>query len=629
MEHRREIDGLRALAVVPVILFHAGLDFFSGGFVGVDVFFVISGYLITSIILQGQQRGRFTLSGFYERRARRILPALFLVMLACLLPAWLLLIPQDLKLFSQSLAAVTVFGSNFLFYSANDYFDVASEFSPLLHTWSLAVEEQYYVLFPLFMMFTWRYARRWTAHLIAVALLVSLALSEWGLNGHRAFTFFMLPTRGWELMIGALLAFAPARPAGVENARAQAGGLAGMALIVASILLLDDNTPFPGLAALPPTIGTALIIRYATQETWAGRLLALPLPVGIGLISYSAYLWHQPLLAFARHGLGGELALPVAATLVALTFLLAWLSWRYVETPFRDARRISLRTLVIAGSACAALFISLGVAGHLHNGFDARLTAEQRAIVAWTTLDIDTLYRRDTCFLPAMHAAAFADACAGTGGAPDVLVWGDSYAAALAAGLRTRNPNLAQYTGSGCPPIADYPRERPPHCAQRNQQIVENIRALQPRHVVLHANWLLYSTRETTDRLAATLATLHAVAPAADLLVVGVVPQWSPSLPINLVRAGVPLTAEHSMPLADYRNRQRYDAGLRALADANGARFVSALDVFCTAGDCRVVLPDGGNFAPTAWDNGHLTLPGSLQLAAQLGIPPAPGASAR
>jgi len=624
MDHRREIDGLRALAVVPVILFHAGMDTFSGGFVGVDVFFVISGYLITSIILGAQQKGTFTLANFYERRARRILPALFLVMFACLLPAWFLLIPQDLQLFAQSLAAVTVFGSNVLFYSVNDYFDVASEFSPLLHTWSLAVEEQYYVLFPLFMMLAWRYARRWIVHGIAAGLLLSLALSEWGLNGHRAFTFYMLPTRGWELMIGALLAFAPPlqHTGGTRNLRAETAALAGIAMIGTAILWYDASTPFPGLAALLPTLGTALVIRYAVAGTLAGRLLSLPLFVGIGLVSYSAYLWHQPLLAFARHAFGGELSVGVAGTAVALTFLFAWLSWRYVETPFRDRQRVSTRTLVVSATGGAVFFIALGLLGHASRGFDGRLDARQQDVVAWASYDVTALYRRNTCFLPATDPAAFADDCAGAPPSPPVLVWGDSYAAALAAGLRTQVAGIAQYTGSGCPPVADYPLDRPPHCAQRNREVMERVRVLQPQAIVLHANWLLYSRREVLDHFDATLARLRATLPNARIVVVGVVPQWTPSLPIHLIRAGVMLDGEHRMALHDIGRRRAHDARLRAMAAGHGAEFVSAVDTFCQGSLCDVVLRDGGGYAPAAWDNGHLTLPASLRLATALRLTP-------
>ena len=206
MNYRREIDGLRALAVLPVIFFHAGFQAFSGGFVGVDVFFVISGYLITSIILTEKTSGKFTLINFYERRARRILPALFFVMLACLPFAWLWLLPSNLNDFSKNLIVVPLFSSNFLFTNQSGYFDTAIELKPLIHTWSLAVEEQYYLLFPIFISFLWRKAWPWASRIIFVVALISLIFSNWGAYHYPAATFYLLPTRIWELFIGSLVA---------------------------------------------------------------------------------------------------------------------------------------------------------------------------------------------------------------------------------------------------------------------------------------------------------------------------------------------------------------------------------------------------------------------------------------
>lgn len=207
MKYRREIDGLRALAVLPVIFFHAGFKAFEGGFVGVDIFFVISGYLITNIILSDLNAGKFSIVTFYERRARRILPALFFVMLCCLPFAWLWLVPTHLEDFCQSMAAVSVFSSNILFWRESGYFGVASELKPLLHTWSLAVEEQYYLFFPLFLLGLWKLRKRWIFGSLALVAIVSLLLAQWGAYNKPAATFFLLPTRGWELAIGALIAF--------------------------------------------------------------------------------------------------------------------------------------------------------------------------------------------------------------------------------------------------------------------------------------------------------------------------------------------------------------------------------------------------------------------------------------
>ena len=343
MDYRREIDGLRALAVLPVILFHAGFETFSGGFVGVDVFFVISGYLITTIILAELEQGKFSIVNFYERRARRILPALFLVMLVCIPFAWLWLLPGDMKNFSQSLVAVSFFASNILFWRESDYFDTAAELKPLLHTWSLAVEEQYYVLFPIFLMLFWRLGKRSILVMLGLVFVASLAVAEWAAYARPAAAFYLLPTRGWELLIGAFAAFYLSKANRKEFGKAvgEIGGWVGVALILYAVFAYSKATPFPGLYALVPTLGTVLVILFATQQTTVGKFVGNKAFVGIGLISYSAYLWHQPLFAFARHRSLTEPSHTVFLVLSVLALALAYLSWRYVEAPFRKRGNVS------------------------------------------------------------------------------------------------------------------------------------------------------------------------------------------------------------------------------------------------------------------------------------------------
>ena len=302
MKYRSEIDGLRAIAVVPVILFHARFDLFSGGFVGVDVFFVISGYLITTIIINEMENGTFTLLRFYERRARRILPSLFFVVLCCIPAAWFLLLPSDMKDFAQSVVAVATFSSNILFWIESGYFATEAELKPLLHTWSLAVEEQYYILFPLFLMAVWRSGLRAIVGLLILMFVVSLAVAHWGAYNNPSATFYLLPTRAWELLIGAFAAFYLQRtsvsfPYWLNNWLSAFG----LAAILYSVFAFDEATPFPSLYALVPTAGTVLIILFSLRGTWTHTILSLKSVVGLGLISYSLYLWHQPVFAFWRH----------------------------------------------------------------------------------------------------------------------------------------------------------------------------------------------------------------------------------------------------------------------------------------------------------------------------------------
>ncbi|RFF29337.1 acyltransferase family protein [Wenzhouxiangella sediminis] len=367
MKYRAEVDGLRAVAVLPVILFHAGLPPFSGGYVGVDVFFVISGYLITTIITREMSQGRFSLVHFYERRARRILPALFLVMACCLPLAWLLLYPSQMEAFGQNVTATALFSSNLLLWLKSGYFATASEMNPLLHTWSLAVEEQYYILFPLLLMLVWRFGTRSLLACLAVLFFLSLGASGWAAAHAPMAGFYLIPFRGWELLLGSFCAFlAPrmtARP-GFDDLF----GFSGLLLILGAVFAFDAETPFPGVHALVPTAGTAMVILFAREGSLVQRLLSRRMLVGIGLISYSAYLWHQPAFAFYRHHHLGEASTTVLLLLAVCSLLAAWVSWRFVERPFRDRARFSRRFIFGASAVLIAAFSGVGFYAHINNG---------------------------------------------------------------------------------------------------------------------------------------------------------------------------------------------------------------------------------------------------------------------
>jgi peptidoglycan/LPS O-acetylase OafA/YrhL len=457
INYRREIDGLRALAVLPVILFHAGFQSFSGGFVGVDVFFVISGYLITSIILFEKQAGTFTLLNFYERRARRILPTLFIVMLACLPFAWIWLLPTDMKDFSQSLVAVTFFGSNFLFWLKSGYFATDTDLKPLLHTWSLSVEEQYYLLFPLLVLFMWRFNKRWLLLTLLILALLSLSLAQWGSHHKPIATFYLLPMRGWELLIGTFVAFYTYNNGNIVKKLnfiySQIFALLGLSLIIYSIFEFTEDTPFPSLYTLVPTLGTALIIVFATSKTWVGRLLSHKLFVGIGLISYSAYLWHQPLFAFARHYYLDEPTLTVYLILILSSLLLAYFSWKYVEKIFRNRQAISRNWITIGSLSFGAFFVFIGLLGskqYITSSSDHSMFNLSRDLV--TSRECPNDLFPDPSIRK--HCTVIGDQVP-----PTILLMGDSHAEALRVELEKSllKSHLSAYsiTLGGCTPIKD------------------------------------------------------------------------------------------------------------------------------------------------------------------------------
>ncbi len=440
MKYRPEIDGLRAISVTAVILFHAGFAGFDGGFVGVDVFFVISGFLITQILAGELEAGDFSLLRFYERRARRILPALYLVVAVSMGLALYLDLPGELREFSKTVMATLLFVSNLWYWwRGADYFAPAAERDPMLHTWSLGVEEQYYLVFPLLMFALWRLGgsragagtggarRAW--RVIAALTLLSLALSEIGWRRAPEANFYLLPTRAWQLGLGALAAFAWARRAAwPERVRAprlaEAAAAAGAALVLGPVLLMDASVPFPSLAALLPTGGAALVLLFATPATVTGRLLAARPMVAVGLVSYGAYLWHQPLLAFARIAapdlLGTEtLGTGARLLIVGLTFALAAATLRLVERPFRRRGFLTRGQIFAAAGAGGLALLVLAGLGYRSWGFRDAYPPYLRTTISLTAAEQGAYVR----------AAYDAHGPGGfvAGGGPRLLIIGDSY----------------------------------------------------------------------------------------------------------------------------------------------------------------------------------------------------------
>lgn len=368
MDYRKEIDGLRAIAVVPVIFFHGGFSLVSGGYVGVDVFFVISGYLITSLLIADLDAGNFSIAHFYERRIRRILPALLCVILFTLPFAVYYMIPDQIRDFYGSLISVATFVSNFFFAADAGYFGAAPLEKPLLHTWSLSVEEQYYVVFPLLLMLGWRHGKAVLARWITIVAVLSLIVAE---LSHRLLdpelAYFLTTGRAWELLLGSLLAFhADELAAGSSRWLRELFAAAGLTMILLAVFLFDQHTPSPGVMMLLPTVGAALILAYGRADTVTGRVLGSWPFVAVGLVSYSAYLWHQPIYAFARIGGLYEPNSQLFAVLGLVSIAMGGLSYLLVERPFRKKTRFSRRTIFVFGAGTLLLFLVIGTAGLIY-----------------------------------------------------------------------------------------------------------------------------------------------------------------------------------------------------------------------------------------------------------------------
>lgn len=509
--YRADIDGLRALAVLSVALNHAGVPMLTGGFTGVDIFFVISGYLIGGNIYAELRMGEFSYLRFYQRRAKRILPAFFAVIACVLVVGLMLLSPAELARLGRSAFAAALSASNVLFWHGANYFDTRSELNPLLMTWSLGVEEQFYAVIPALMMLMVGFRRARMLIAILVVCAASFLLSWIALARDPALAFYMLPMRAWELGIGVALAVAEAdsnRSLIPAKAR-EWTGCAGLALMVAPLFLLNATSAFPGPAALPPVLGAALSI--ATPESWISRrVLSLRPIVFAGRISYSWYLWHWPALAFLRIVYGRELNSAMAFTAIALSFAVAVCSYYLIEQPFRRSR-CAPRPLLFRYAIASGLLMAACALVWKGRGVPMRFPQLARMEAANAQLAADRCLADDGNDRPNLSARCFDDADS----RPTVVLWGDSHAAALAPGLReianAQGYAFAELTKASCPPAMGVTHFVPRHprlaeeCLRYNERAFDLIgKNDRIRMVMLHCAWAGYLHRSWQDGWLAT-----------------------------------------------------------------------------------------------------------------------------
>jgi len=517
--YRPDVDGLRAIAVLAVLLYHVGVPFVPGGYVGVDIFFVISGFVITSRILDDIANDRFSIAQFYERRIRRILPALAVTLLATLLAFSLLMDAEQFMDLSRSLTASTLSVSNFFFWKSSGYFDPSAGTRPLLHTWSLSVEEQFYLFIPVLMQVAMVRSSRLAKLLLVAGCIASFALSVFMTHRAASANFYLLPTRAWELLIGSLLAIHPLRPA-LRPIVAQAIGGVGLACLAIPILFYASHTPFPGLSAALPTAGTALLIAIggcqitpATRATLVTRALSSVPMIAIGAVSYSLYLVHWPVITFTRYLLLQEPGFVAGVVVCATSLALATLSWRFIENPIRRPKNPVRRPMLFA--ATAVLIGALSLTGYL------------AALLGRPATDPWGTWGSGVCFLLDQPVAAWKrDRCRLTTGASrNALLWGDSFAAHYAPGLARNSDrldvNIMQITAAACPPIFSFRSYALPHCHGVNQAVLDIIKSNDIKVVFLSARWDMVRARGL-EGLSSTIDTLSDM--GLEVYVIGVSP---------------------------------------------------------------------------------------------------------
>jgi peptidoglycan/LPS O-acetylase OafA/YrhL len=610
--YRADIDGLRALAVLPIVAFHLRYHWMGGGYVGVDIFFVISGYLIGGSILQQIRAGRYSVSDFYFRRFRRIAPALVATLAAVTIAAWFILLPKAFVAYGKSLIATALFASNFWFWGTSDYFASKAETLPLLHTWSLAVEEQFYILFPLLMLGMRQMPARAVLGVIVLISLASLVASALLLHPDPTGTFYLLPTRIWELLLGVIAAGVQWQ--GLRAARwgQEIFSVIGVALIAGALFLYRPETPFPGLAAIPPCLGTAmLLVVGAHGRPIVSRLLSLQPLTFFGLISYSLYLWHWPVIVLMGEGLPMPwLTRWYRIGAFLLSVALAWLQWRLIERPWRSPS-IRPRTIFTASAVSFALLCVVGGMVVASQGVTSRFKPEATRMAAVLDDHGTNDLREGRCFISSAYdftdfnmAVCLRHDPAHT----NVLLLGDSHAAHLWSGLTDRYPrlNVMQATASGCKALTDRGVDALPRCERLMRYIFD---AYLPRHpgewVILAGNW--YAADEW--KVGATLDWLRVH--GFKVVLAGPIVRYQVSLPFV---AALAEQRDDPKLLADFREggQARLDADYARLAASHGALYFSPYGALCGTGTCRIVDDQG---VPVQFDYGHLTRQGSRIVA--------------
>jgi peptidoglycan/LPS O-acetylase OafA/YrhL len=650
MTYRADIDGLRAIAVLAVIFYHLKLlPGFGGGYIGVDMFFVISGYLIGGIIIDETASGIFSYIQFYARRIKRLFAAFMVVGLFTAAAGWWLLLPYDFWHTGKSLVASTVFLSNVLFYRDAGYFDPASITKPLLHTWSLGVEEQFYLCFPLLMRLSVRTGRNGVpAMLIAVGLL-SLGYSQYLLAVDPAASFYLLPSRGWQLLLGAAVAQPRIRDLQVQPELRRALTFVSLVALFLPMVLYNDATPFPGIRALPCCAATAWLL-------WSGRhdagllqkTLASRLPAAVGRISYSLYLWHWPIYVYILYYEAGELSWIGRSVVFFLTFVLATLSWRLVEQPIRDTRRAP-RVVFIGSFLGSVALVGIGLVIWYSGGAPGRLSGQARTI-GYAATDLfqnnDRCSTDDNSILPGVYFCRI--------GAPSTqeqfLIWGDSHARAIREGadqaaVEHGLAGLLIFAG-GCMPAFDIRKEESAtgprmdsECATQNIAV----KAMLSKHntikkILLVGRWAYYEegrgigidwqngirimratdkngaaldqTTIVTEALSETVRWLRTAGYVVYLLEdMPEIPNFSSRRLFQFIRGGHASVEEAvaqigTVPRKDVEDRQRLsNEALRQAAGKFGATIISTHQLFCDSDSCSAWSP----FGPTYFDNNHIT----------------------
>lgn len=629
--YRADIDGLRALAIIFVLFYHIFPNVIKGGFVGVDVFFVISGFLITGIILNDLKNDSFSFVKFYSRRIIRILPVLVVVIALSFIAGWFLLLPKEFMELGKHIVGGVGFVANFTLWNDAGYFDVLPELKPLLHLWSLGVEEQFYLLWPLMLFIVWKIFPVWISHLklmtyfVASALLLSFVSNIALVTTKPDLVFYFPFTRFWEIFTGAALCIFLIQhpPSGFAKRKTDLLSIFGLVLILIAVVELNKNSLFPGWWAILPTIGTACVIA-AGHDAWLNKIVfsnnAL---VGIGLISYPLYLWHWPILSFVYMKVG---SLPYGVDKIAVlvsSFFLALLSYKLVETPIRHihSKKLVVSSLLGLSIALGALGIAVYKLGGVPSRIAKSVEDKEMPIELQEMLNpdfggyISKEWREHKCFLAkGEDAEQYGNECIERNQKPLVFLWGDSHAAALYSGLKAFQKKkkfaIAQYTASACPPVINWDGNINKLCREINNHNISLIRQMKPEIVILQAAW--YWSEYDWKKVAETINELKKIG-ISRIILTGPVPNWKEKVPYTIIsyyRNFKKLPASHTTFGVDINEISKIDRQLEEFSREHNVTFISIYQTLCNSEGCMLSI--GNDIRKvSSLDYGHLSVSAS------------------
>ena len=620
-----DIIFLRAVAVLSVIFYHFGFSFANGGYLGVDAFFVISGYLISGPIIKQISEQSFSIKLFYIKRVKRLFPALFFVILTSIPVASFLLPPPHVLEFSHSILSVLGLHSNIYFWQLGGYFELSPEYRPLLHTWSLGLEEQFYILFPIFCLICFKFIKNLFWPLIFLFFIFSLALAQYASLAHPSANFFLLPTRVWEFSAGILLRSGVVsrllRAEWFSNIKGfYSGQIQTVAIVVFVICIIsfDKNVNHPSLITLLPILSIMLFIIFSGKDTYLSIIINNRYFTLIGIASYSLYLWHQPILSFSKYFWKTK-QLSEIETLYALilVFTFSYLTWRFIENPFRYYRKDVFKFLFVTAVLCLT-FVSVA---WRTNGLDFLYSKKELDMISFTekyrlqSKKENNRFQKLCSFGTEQSVSKIDETCITHNS--EFFIWGDSHARSLTKGLVQSQRNNSAVTASSCPPILEHSFSQQPNCRDLNLLVLKSANKKRPKNIIMHADWSAYygvygefkSQKDYENVLSNTISILVDRFPLSSIVLVGNVPQWDPTLPIRLVEDGNLFSNQHKTEVKRFSELAKINKMLEDLAEFHASvSFFDPLEKYCEKPKCLSLLAkkDEG-LIPFAYDYGHIT----------------------